>query len=66
MFDNYIRAFFKRHGITHPDSTLIETFEEAMLDEIKIGDWIAKQDRGFLHKVLDRAAEKARVDGVSP
>lgn len=61
MFDNLIRAWFKRHGITHPDNTLIETFEEAMLAEIKISDWIEKQDRQFLHKVLDRAAEKMKV-----
>ena len=58
MFDNYIRAFYKRHGITHPDQHLTETFEEVMLDELKIAEWIQNRGRDFLHRVLDRAAEK--------
>jgi hypothetical protein len=58
MFDNYIRAFFKKNGITHPDNLLIGTFMEVMIEELAIAEWIQNRERDFRDKVLDRAAEK--------
>jgi hypothetical protein len=59
MFDNYVRAFFKKNGITQPDTMLMTTFVEVMTEELKIPKWIADCNRDILTKVLDRAAEKA-------
>jgi hypothetical protein len=66
MWENLIRAFYKRHGITHPDDHLISTFLEVMSEEIKIAEWIGRQKQDFLLKVLNRAAEKTAAKATKP